>query len=117
MSTFQTYAPGNFESESNSSDSNDDLESAVYVLNLDGIPLYYQKTQEQVMENMWKIANTLCNTDINYNCFTEYSHPDTIRIYGKQRFIAVAYDKLHHVISFTKVNELIPTSTPTSTPE
>ncbi len=107
MKTSETYADGNYESDSNSSDSSLESETDIYVINLDGKPLYYQRTQEIAMENMWRIVNVLC-TDVNYNFITEYSHPDTIKIFGKQRFIAVSYDRLHHTVEVTKIKELLP---------
>lgn len=121
MNSLGPYANGNFESESDNTDTGSETDNDIYIINLDGKPLYYQRNYENLSKNMWRIVHSLCN-DTNYNYFPEYtrSENETVNIYGRHRFMAVSYDRLHHTVEVVKIKELVPfidLSTPPSSPK
>ena len=106
MNLFESYNNVLSDETGYNSDTSGESDTCIYVINLDGMPLYYQKTYDKISENMWRIVNSICCADINYNYFSEQISEDTIKIYGKHRFLAVSYDKLHHIVNVTKIEEL-----------
>lgn len=108
MSTyFQKWKLNSFE-YLNDNDEDEKLENRLYIISIDKIPYFYEKTLVDARNKMWKIANQMLkssNDDGNYQILC--SNVNEIKIISPYKFFLLNY---HHVLFHFTIDYVLPTN-------
>jgi hypothetical protein len=85
----------------------EDKNSDIYIVYVNGKPECYLKSEEDAIDTMKIIATDIKWKYANYNTLIVHKNKFEIEVIGKYRFFVVGYDQLFSRISFEKVRKFI----------
>ena len=107
---YQTYSSDS-ENYSDSSDESDQLSpkknSDLYVVSVDGSPMFYVKDEQAASKKMWSVAFKLAGIKFFAGDRTNFLKisDNELHLIGSYRFFLIAYDRIIHTIRYSKVSE------------
>ena len=89
----------------NDNDDDEKLEDRFYIISIDGIPYFYEKSLVNARTKMWNIANTMLKTTNDSNLQILSSNINEIKIVSPYQFFILNYN---HILFHFTIDYVLP---------